>query len=65
MVFDHPVRGREATNQLLSPKQSGQLVSEYAISFRILAAETGWDQVALQGVFMRGLSDEVKEELAV
>lgn len=41
------------------------MVSEFAVTFHILAAETSWDQIALQGVFRRGLSDEVRDELAV
>ena len=38
--------------------------SQYALDFPILAAECGWDQVALQGLFLKGLSEEIKEELA-
>lgn len=63
-VFDHPVKGRKAVNQLLSLKHCNQSV-EYSVSFRILAAETEWNQVALQGVFLKGLSEEVKDELAI
>lgn len=62
-TFNLPVRGREATNQLLCPRQGGQL--EYAITFCILAAETSWDQAVLQGMFLRGLLEEVEDELAV
>lgn len=32
--------------------------------FRILAAESGWDDTALQGFFLRGLAERVKDELA-
>lgn len=64
-VFDHPVKGKEAVSQLLSLNQGRNSVSQYALDFRILAAECGWDQAALQGIFLKGLSEEIKDELAV
>lgn len=64
-IFDHPVKGREVISQLLSLNQSNRSVSENSVAFRILAAESGWDQSAFQGVFFKGLSEEVKDELAV
>lgn len=42
-VFDHPVNGIEAVNQLLSVKQGNGSVSDFTISFRNLVAETGWE----------------------
>ncbi|XP_037609788.1 uncharacterized protein LOC119478845 [Sebastes umbrosus] len=38
-VFDHPVQGKEAANRLLSLRQGSKSVAEYAVEFRILAAE--------------------------
>lgn len=49
---------------MLSLRQGSSSVSAYSIDFRILATECGWDDKALQGIFYRGLSDEVKDELA-
>uniref|UniRef100_A0A8D3CPA5 CCHC-type domain-containing protein n=1 Tax=Scophthalmus maximus TaxID=52904 RepID=A0A8D3CPA5_SCOMX len=63
-VFDHPVKGKEAVSQLLSLNQGRNSVSQYALDFRILSAECGWDQAALQAVFLKGLSEEIKDELA-
>ena len=63
-IFDHPLKGKEAANRLLSLRQGSSSVAQYAIDFRILAAESGWDDTALQGVFMKGLNDRVKDELA-
>ena len=63
-VFDHPVRGREASQRLLSLRQGSMSVAEYAVDFRILAAESGWNDPALQGMFFYGLSDRIKDELA-
>lgn len=63
-IFDHPLKGKEAAKRLLSLNQGASSVAHYAIDFRILAAESGWDDIALQGAFMRGLTDRVKDELA-
>ena len=63
-VFDHPVRGKEAANRLLSLRQGTRSVADYAIEFRILAAESGWDSLALQSMFSHGLGENIKDELA-
>lgn len=63
-VFDHPLQGREVSNRLFSLRQGSEPVSTYSIDFRILAAESGWDEKALQGAFLRGLREELKDELA-
>lgn len=39
-------------------------VPEYSV-FRVLAAESGWDEEALQGVFLNGLCKQMKDELAM
>jgi len=46
-VFDHPVRGKEAGNRLLSLRQGSSSVADYAIEFSTLATESGWDKSAL------------------
>lgn len=61
---DHPVWGKEAVNQLLSLTQEKNSISQYTIDFRILATECSWDQIALEGVFLKGLSEEIKDDLA-
>lgn len=33
------------------------------MEFGTLAAEAGWDEVALQGAFWRGLTDQVRDAL--
>ncbi|KAJ0055221.1 hypothetical protein NL108_012724 [Boleophthalmus pectinirostris] len=63
-LFDHPVKGKEAAKRLLALNQGSSSVAQYAIDFRILAHESGWDDIALQSVFLKGLSDNVKDELA-
>lgn len=63
--FDHPVQGRDASVRLLSIKQGSRSVAEYALEFRTLAAEAGWNEVALRGSFYNGLSDQLKDELSL
>ena len=64
-VFDHPVKGREASKKLLTLSQGSRSVAEYSVDFRTLAAEAGWDDAALQTVFINGLSEQLKDELAL
>lgn len=63
--FDHPVQGRNVSIRLLNIKQEQRSVAEYALEFRTLAAEAGWNEVALRGSFYHGLSDQLKDELSL
>lgn len=63
-VFAHPVQRKEAATRLLTLRQGSQSVASYAIEFMILAVESGWNKVAIQGDFVRGLSEEIKDALA-
>ena len=63
-IFDHPVKGKDASQRLLSLRQGARSVAEYSVDFRTLAAESGWNDESLQGVFRKGLSEAVKDELA-
>ena len=62
-VFDCRVRGRDAATRMLNLRQGRNSVANYAIDFRVLAAESGWSDDALIPTFLHGLSDEVKDEL--
>lgn len=64
-VFDHPVKGRDASKRLLTLHQGTRSVAEYSVEFRTLSAEAGWDDAALQTVFVNGLSEQLKDELAL
>ena len=61
-VFDHPIQGKEASSRLLSLSQGSSTVSQFAVDFRIL--ECGWGESASQWIFVKGLSEELKDELA-
>lgn len=39
-------------------------VAECSVEFRSLGANSGWNDESLKGVFLNGLSDQVKDELA-
>ena len=61
--FDHPVRGREVSQRLLLLCQGSRSVASFAVEFRTLAVESGWNEEALQGVFFNALGSDVKDEL--
>ncbi len=63
-VFDHPVSGRATARRLLDLCQGHQAVADYAIDFLTLASKSRWDSKALVSTFYRGLSEDVKYELA-
>lgn len=63
-VFAHPDIAADAAKRLLSLRQGQQSVAEYSINFRILAAESGWNNPALCGAYMFGLNESMKDELA-
>lgn len=63
-TFDHPVKGRDAGNRLCSIRQGARSVAEFALDFRTLAEESGWNEEALLGAFYKGLNENLKDELA-
>lgn len=63
-MFHHPVRGREAKVQLLDFRQGTQSVADYSITFRIVAAQSGYGDRALCGLFRHRLNSLLKDELA-
>lgn len=63
-MFDLPDYAGNVTQRLLQVSQASDLVVDYSIRFRTLAAETGWDKEALRGIFVRGLHENLKDELA-
>ncbi|KAK7940549.1 hypothetical protein WMY93_003875 [Mugilogobius chulae] len=63
-IFDHPIQCKEAGQRLFSLRQGTSSVAQYSLNFRIAAAESGWDETALQGAFFHGLNENMKDELA-
>ena len=56
--------GRKAAQNLLQLRQDSRSVADYAVDFRTLAAESAWNPEALFNMFLHGVSEEVKDELA-
>uniref|UniRef100_A0A3B3HYY0 CCHC-type domain-containing protein n=1 Tax=Oryzias latipes TaxID=8090 RepID=A0A3B3HYY0_ORYLA len=63
-VFQHTKPGREAARALMRLTQGNRRVTDYAIEFRTLASESGWNPAALTDAFLEGLSEELKDHLA-
>uniref|UniRef100_A0A3B3I1M0 ribonuclease H n=1 Tax=Oryzias latipes TaxID=8090 RepID=A0A3B3I1M0_ORYLA len=63
-IFHSAVPGREAAKALVNIKQGRRSVMDYAIEFRTLSADSGWNQPALVDAFYTGLSERLKDHLA-
>lgn len=63
-VFDHPSHRNSASSRLRSLRQGDRLVADYSVDFWSLAVDAGWNEAAHQGVFVQGLLDHLKNELA-
>ncbi|KAK3548058.1 hypothetical protein QTP70_004282 [Hemibagrus guttatus] len=63
-VFEYPAGGKDVSTCLMQLSQGHRLAADYAIEFRTLAAQSGWNDVALKAVFQRSLNIELQAELA-
>ncbi len=63
-VFEHSVDGKEVGEQLLALRQGSSTAADYALTFRTLAAQTGWDNDPLKLLFRKGITTELQSELA-
>lgn len=64
LVFEHPEHGLTAGQRLLNMRQGESAAADYAISFRVLAAESGWNAPAQRDVFIHGLQPDLRREVA-
>jgi len=55
-TFDPVASDREVTRQLCGLTQGKRTVCEYAVHFHTLAAESGWNSIALYDAFLKGLA---------
>ena len=62
-VFDPLSSEREKARELSTIRQGMDCVCDYAIRFRTLATDSGWNATALYDVFLKGLSDEIQDLL--
>ncbi|KAI3360673.1 hypothetical protein L3Q82_002536 [Scortum barcoo] len=63
-MFDHSSLAREASRALLGLRQDSRRVIDYAIQFRTLAADSGWNVLAIKDTFVSGLNEGIKDQLA-
>uniref|UniRef100_A0A3B3WGT0 Ty3 transposon capsid-like protein domain-containing protein n=1 Tax=Poecilia mexicana TaxID=48701 RepID=A0A3B3WGT0_9TELE len=63
-VFCQETEGTSSSRDLHGLKQGQKSVSDFAIDFRIKAAASGWNMVALKSAFFHGLNEQIKDELA-
>uniref|UniRef100_A0A8P4GD59 Retrotransposon gag domain-containing protein n=1 Tax=Dicentrarchus labrax TaxID=13489 RepID=A0A8P4GD59_DICLA len=62
-VFDPTTSGRETARKLSSIRQGKDSVSDYAIRFRTLATDSGWNSTALYDAFIKGLAESIQDLL--
>ncbi|KAL0204031.1 hypothetical protein M9458_002049, partial [Cirrhinus mrigala] len=64
-AFQHPESEVEVDSRLYHLRQGERSVSKYTMDFRTLAVQTTWSDAALRTAFYEGLSNRLKDELAV
>ena len=62
-TFDPVSSDREKAQELMGIRQGTNTVCDYAILFRTLAAESGWNSAALFDFFLKGLAAPIRELL--
>ncbi|XP_061698580.1 5'-AMP-activated protein kinase subunit gamma-3b isoform X1 [Syngnathoides biaculeatus] len=62
-VFQYAAPERQAASSLMTIRQGRCRVSDYAIEFRIRAAESRWNEEALHDAFYEGLSPQIRGHL--
>ncbi|KAK3556911.1 hypothetical protein QTP70_022410 [Hemibagrus guttatus] len=63
-MFEYPAGGKDISVQLMELCQGSDIAADYAITFRTLAAQSGWNDASLWAVFRAGLNPELQTELA-
>ena len=64
-MFDHPIRGQQAGQQLSRIRQGRLTVREFVVHFQSLAVESGWNEAALITAFQNGLNRDIGREIAL
>ncbi|KAK3507316.1 hypothetical protein QTP70_013715 [Hemibagrus guttatus] len=63
-VFEYPAGGKDISVQLMELRQGSDTAADYAIRFRTLAVQSGWNDASLWAVFLARLKPELQTELA-
>ena len=64
-MFNHNMKGSEAATRVMNIKQGKKSVAEFAILFRSMATSTRWSDEPLMSLFVRSLSEPVRDALAL
>ena len=64
-MFDYPIRGHQAGQQLMKIRQGRLTVREFVVNFRGFAVESGWNEAALITAFQNGLNRDIGKEIAL
>ncbi|KAL0162053.1 hypothetical protein M9458_041449, partial [Cirrhinus mrigala] len=63
-VFQPAPEGSEAGEQIMALRQGRRTAAEYALDFRTLAAQSGWNDGPLKLHYRKGLNTDLQVELA-
>lgn len=63
-VYEQSAVGQEAAKRILQLRKGQSSVADYVITFKTLAAESGWNEQALISVFYHSWSDSLKDWVA-
>lgn len=63
-VFDHPGHCENASHLLAHLQQGDHSVADYSVEFWILAADAQWNDSALRATFIKGLNEQLQDQLA-
>ncbi|KAK3518697.1 hypothetical protein QTP70_008580 [Hemibagrus guttatus] len=61
-VFEYPAGGKDISVQLMELRQGSDTAADYGVTFRTLAAQSGWNDASLWAVFRAGLNPELQTE---
>ncbi|KAL0152240.1 hypothetical protein M9458_051963 [Cirrhinus mrigala] len=62
-VFEYPTGGRDILTQIINIKQGHRTAAEFAVKFRMLAAQSGWNDISLKAMFYHSLNPDLQTEL--
>lgn len=63
-VFEYPAGEKEVSVQLLELHQGSETAANYAIRFCTLAAQSSWNDAALEAVFPEGFNPALQAEMS-
>ncbi len=55
---------KEVGEELIALRQGNSTAADYTLTFRTLAAQTGWENEPLRLLYRKGLNEELQSELA-